>query len=180
MIDTERLVLRPYEAGDVPSILALAADPAVRRFIGNLPDSEEAAWARVLRCAGHWSLFGFGSLAVVERASGSIVGEVGAGFFRRAVDPELDSLPEVSWLFSSEVGGRGLAFEAMAGLLRWLEASTRHDRVACLIEPINLPSLRLAEKLGFSPVRHVAYRERPFLLLTSQTTPLADDRPARR
>ncbi len=75
MIDTERLLLSPYESGDVPAILALSADPDVRRFIGNLPDPEEGAWTRVLRCAGHWSLFGFGTLAVVERASGRIRGK---------------------------------------------------------------------------------------------------------
>jgi len=138
MIDTERLVLRQYEPDDVPAILALAADPAVRKFIGNLPDSEEAAWARLLRCVGHWSLFGCGTLAVIEKTSSRLLGEVGAAYFRRGVDPMLDSLPEASWLFSSESSGRGFAFEAMSGLLRWVQQSKRHDRVACLIEPINI------------------------------------------
>ncbi len=36
----------------------------------------------------------------------------------------------------------------MTSLLRWLPQSTPHDRVACLIEPINLPSLELAESWG--------------------------------
>jgi RimJ/RimL family protein N-acetyltransferase len=81
MIDTNRLLLRPYEPGDVRAVLALSADPAVRRFIGSLPGSEEGARTRVLRCAVHWSLFGFGTLAVVERPSGRIVGEVAASYF---------------------------------------------------------------------------------------------------
>jgi RimJ/RimL family protein N-acetyltransferase len=81
MIDTNRLLLRPNEPGDERAILALSVDPAVRRFIGNLPDSEEGARTRVPRCAGHWSLFGFGKLAVVERPSGRIVGEVAASYF---------------------------------------------------------------------------------------------------
>lgn len=180
MIDTDRLFLRSYEPGDVPAILALAADPAVREFIGNLPDSEEGAWTRVLRCAGHWSLFGFGTLAVVERASGRIIGEVGAGFFRRRVDPLLDSVPEASWLFSSEVGGRGFAFEAMTGLLGWLAQATPHDRVACLVEPVNLPSLKLAEKLGLRRIKDVSYRKRPFVLLASPARPPAGAHPAQR
>jgi len=180
MIDTDRLLLRPYEPGDVPAILALSADPAVRRYIGNLPDSEEAAWTRVLRCAGHWSFFGFGTLAVLERASGRIVGEVGAGFFRRDVDPMLDSVPEASWLFSSEVGGRGFAFEAMTGLLRWLPQGTPHDRIACLIEPVNIASLNLAEKLGLRAIKDLSYRERPFVLLASPARPPAGVRPAPR
>jgi RimJ/RimL family protein N-acetyltransferase len=167
MIDTERLLLRQYEANDVPAILALTADPEVRTFVGNLPDSEEAAWARLLRCAGHWSLFGCGTFAVIEKASGRLVGEVGAAFFRRGVDPMLDRVPEASWLFLSEYRGSGFAFEAMSGLLCWLKHSTSHDRVACLIEPINVPSLKLAERLGFRPVKEVFYRDKAFLLLTT-------------
>ncbi|WP_343617299.1 GNAT family N-acetyltransferase [Novosphingobium sp.] len=180
MIETERLLLRCYEPGDLPSIMALAADPAVRRFIGNLPDSQEAAWTRVLRCAGHWSLFGFGTLAVIEKASRRIVGEVGASFFRRGVDPLLDSVPEASWLFSSGVGGRGFAFEALTALLLWIRRSTCHDAVACLIEGINLPSLKLAEKLGFRPIKDVSYRDRPFVLLASQARSPEGARPAPR
>lgn len=180
MIGTERLLLRSYEPGDVPAILTLAADPAVRKFIGNLPDSEEGAWTRVLRCAGHWSLFGFGALAVVERAGGRVIGEVGAGFFRRGVDPMPDSVPEASWLFSSDVGGRGLAFEAMTGLLRWLAQATSHDRVACLVEPVNLPSLKLAETLGLRQIKDLSYRGWPFVLLASPARPPAGARPAPR
>lgn len=167
MIETERLLLRPYEPGDVLAILTLAADPDVRRFVGNLPDTQEAAWARVLRCAGHWSLFGCGALAVIDRKSGTLLGEVGAAFFHRGVDPLLDRVPEASWLFSSECKGLGFASEAMAALLSWLARATAHDRVACLIEPINTPSWKLARRLGFAPVRDIVYRDKPFTLLAT-------------
>jgi len=167
MIETERLLLRQYGPDDVPAIVTMTGDPAVRKFIGNLPDSEEAAWARLLRCAGHWSLFGCGTFAVVEKTSGVLLGEVGAAFFHRGVDPLLDRVPEASWLFSSAYRGSGFAFEAMSGLLRWIEHETSHDRVACLIEPINVPSLKLAERLGFRPVKDVFYRDKPFILLAT-------------
>lgn len=167
MISTERLLLRQYQAEDIPAILALTADPMVRKFVGNLPDSEEAAWARLLRAAGHWTLFGCGALAVMDKNDSSLLGEVGAAFFRRGVDPMLDGVPEASWLFSSEHRGSGFAFEAMSGLLNWFNQSTSHDRVACLIEPINAPSLKLAERLGFVQVKDVLYRGKPFILLAT-------------
>ncbi|WP_420137549.1 GNAT family N-acetyltransferase [Sphingomonas sp.] len=167
MIDTERLLLRPYLPADLPAMLALTSDPELRAFVGNLPDGEEAAWARLLRWAGHWSLFDCGTFAVFEKASGRLIGEVAAAFFHRGVDPMFDHVPEASWLLSSEARGRGFAYEAMAGLLGWVRRSTRHDRVACLIEPINAPSLKLAARLGFHPVRDVTYRDKPFLLLAT-------------
>lgn len=169
MIETERLYLRQYQPADVSSILTLASDPIVREFIGNLPDSDEAAWSRLLRCAGHWSLFGCGTLAVVEKTSDRIIGEVGAGFFNRGVDALLDSVPEASWLFSSGASGRGYAFEAMSGLLEWIARSTRYSSLACLIEPVNAPSARLADKLGFRPLTDVLYRNKTFSLLTMRT-----------
>ncbi|MET0527088.1 MAG: GNAT family N-acetyltransferase [Microvirga sp.] len=95
------------------------------------------------------------------------LGEVGAAFYRRGVDPVLDRVPEASWLFSSQYRGSGFAFEAMSGLLRWVERGTSHDRVACLIEPINLPSLKLAERLGFRPVKDVSYRDKLFILMAT-------------
>jgi len=167
MIETERLVLRQYGPEDIPGILALAEDPVVSKFIGNLPDCEEAAWARLLRCVGHWSLFGCGTLAVIDKTSGNLLGEVGAAYFRRGVDPMLDTVPEGSWLFFSEYAGSGFAFEAMSGLLGWIKRSTSHDRVACLIEPVNGPSLKLANRLGFRPVKDISYRDRPFILLAT-------------
>lgn len=70
-------------------------------------------------------------------------------------------------LFSAEAGGQGFAFEAMVGLLVWIRQSTPHDRFACLIEPINLSSMKLAQKLGFRFIREVSYREKQFVLLAT-------------
>jgi len=143
----------------VPAILAWSADPAVRGLIGKLPDSEEAEWTRVLSCACYWSLFVSGRLPSTIGRSGKIVGEVSAGFFRHGVDPMLDSLPEPSWLFSSGGGGRGFAFEAMTGLLRWLLQATSHGRIACLIEPTNLPSLSSPKSCGSGRSRCLLQRK---------------------
>ncbi len=165
MIETERLLLRQYAPDDVPAILSLTSDASIRKFVGNLLNTEEEAWARVLRCAGHWSLFGCGTLAAVERASGRIVGEVGAANFHRGVDVRLDRAMEASWLFATECQGKGYAFEAMSALIGWIDNSTPYSTLSCLIEVINLPSIKLSEKLGFSIVDSVSYRDKAFHLL---------------
>ncbi len=161
-LETQRLSLRQYALEDLAAILSLASDPSVREFVGNLPNSAEEAWARVLRCAGHWSLFGYGTMAVVEKDSGRIVGEIGAGHFHRGVDPRLDDLPEAGWFFEEEARGKGYAFEAMSALLEWIDVSICPSGVSCLIEPINIPSIKLSERLGFQLVDNVRYRDKPF------------------
>jgi RimJ/RimL family protein N-acetyltransferase len=142
MIDTERLLLRQYEANDVPAILALTADPEVRTFVGNLPDSEEAAWARLLRCAGHWSLFGCGTFAVIEKASGKWVGRVGPW------QPYAWPGTEVGWGLHPDAWGKGYALEAAAASVDYVFDVLQWTTVIHLVNPANVRSRRVAERLG--------------------------------
>lgn len=161
MIETKRLILRQYVATDVPAIVALTSDSKIGEFVVNLPESPGDAWSRFLRWAGHWSLFGYGNLAVVDKESGQIIGEVGAGHFHRGIDM-LTILPEASWLFCKESHGKGFAFEAMSAFVEWMDRFPAHPGLACLIEPINKPSITLAGKLGFLKEDDVLYRDRLF------------------
>jgi len=121
-----------------------------------------------LRWTGHWSLFGYGNLAVVDKESGQIIGEVGAGHFHREIDARLTTLPEASWLFCNESQGKGYAFEAMSAFVEWMDRSPAHPGLACLIEPINNSSITLAGKLGFVREADVLYRERSFNIFIRQ------------
>lgn len=168
MIETARLLLRKYEPHDIDAVLSLTSDELIRRFVGNLPNSREDAWQRILRSAGHWSLFGYGPLAVVDKKTDRILGEVGAAHFQRGVDPRLDSAPEASWLFAKECQGRGLASEAMSALLEWLAHTAGQPCCGCLIEPDNTSSVRLAQKMGFRLVDQVSYRNKQFDLFTTR------------
>lgn len=165
MLKTKRLLLREYIADDMPAILSLTSDPGVRKFVGNLPNSLEDAWSRLLRWRGHWSLFGYGNLAVVDKQSNQLIGEVGASHFHRDIDSQFTGLPEASWFFCEESRGRGYAFEAMSAFVDWIEKLPSHRGVACLIEPDNRSSLRLAEKVGFLSEGTVTYRDRTFEIL---------------
>src|SRR3546814_2786705 len=49
------------------------------------PLSPEDAWNRLLRYAGHWTLLGYGIFAVVEKASGRFIGEIGRASCRERV-----------------------------------------------------------------------------------------------
>ncbi len=164
-LETERLRLRQHVPHDVAAIVSLASDASVRKFVGNLPSSEEEAWARVLHCAGHWSLFGYGAFAVVEKDSNRIIGEIGAGHFHRGIDSRLDDVPEAGWFFKEECQGQGYAFEAMSALLEWIDNSISPSGVGCLVEPINIPSMKLSERLGFKYVDSVSYRDKLFQFL---------------
>src|SRR6185295_14690429 len=58
--ETPRLILRRHVATDFPAYFAMSADPEMARYSGLPPAGSDEAWKRLLRQAGHWSLFGYG------------------------------------------------------------------------------------------------------------------------
>lgn len=165
-IVTDRLRLRAHVMADFAATAALWADPMVTRFIGGRPFSEEEAWARLLRYAGHWSYMGFGYWVVEERASGSFVGEVGFAENKRDLQPSIHNIPELGWVLIPRAHGRGYATEAARAALDWGRTHLSSASTVCLIHPENVPSIRVAGKCGFSEYRHTTYKNEPAILFT--------------
>jgi len=173
IIETGRLRLRGMTLADFPAHCALWADPDVSRYTSGAPSTPEEAWARMLRHAGLWSLIGFGFWLVEERDSGAFVGEVGLFDNRRALiypDGETRALttPEIGWILSPAMHGRGYATEAVEACLAWARGRFHADEVSCIIEPANEASLRVAEKTGFVLRETLTYRDKPILLLVRE------------
>lgn len=164
-LETERLRLRGHTLADFDSMLRLWSDAQVTRYIGGRPQTEEECWARLLRYIGHWSLLGYGYWLIEEKRSGSIVGEAGFSNLHRAIEPPLGDIPEAGWVFSPEHHGKGYATEAVKGALRWGDSHFGSQPIVCLVHPENQPSLRVAHKCGFEPLRHGTYKDRPTIVL---------------
>jgi len=165
VIETARLRLRPYAIDDFPAYAAMWADPQVTRFIGGVPFSREAAWSRFLRHIGMWHFMGFGFFALEHRASGAFAGEAGFHEMRRAVTPSIEGTMEAGWALTAPMQGQGLAEEAMRGALGWAAEHGTGDRLACMIDPGNGGSLRVAQKLGFAEFARGSYNGNEALLL---------------
>jgi RimJ/RimL family protein N-acetyltransferase len=58
-----------------------------------------------------------------------------------------DALPELTWALAHEHWGKGYATEAAVAVRDWLSSK---DLIS-LIAPRNLPSQRVAERLGATP-----------------------------
>ncbi len=162
-IDTSRLRLRPHVVDDFDALRAMLADPEVIRHIAPAPPSDEDVWNRLLRYIGHWTAFGFGIFAVVERESGRCIGGAGFGHFHRGLGDAFAASPEAAWVFAREAHGRGIAAEATQAMHAWFDAQPFGGRSVCIIDPDNAPSLRLATKLGYVPTGALRYRDAPTL-----------------
>jgi len=165
---TDRLCLRPHRMEDFPASAAMWADPVVTQFIGGRPLSEEEAWTRFLRYAGHWSFMGFGYWAVEEVQTGGFIGEVGFADWKRRIEPSLRGVPELGWAFAARAHGRGYATEAVRAALEWGRTSLSSPSTACIIHPANLASIRVAEKCGFAKQCETSYKNEPTVVFTRE------------
>ena len=151
-LETPRLILRAHVPKDFDFVAAMWAEPEVVRFIGEgVPLSRNDTWLKFLRFPGHWSLTGFGSWAIEEKASGTLIGEV--GFIERNLpaDNPLAGVPELGYAVVPSAAGKGYTTEAAQRALVWGREHFGPARVITVIKPGNDASVRVAEKCSFKP-----------------------------
>lgn len=152
-LTTDRLILRAHRRDDVEALAQMWADPDVTRHIGGKPATRQESWFRLLRYGGLWPMLGFGYWAITDKASGRYLGDAGLADFQRGMGAGFDGLPEAGWALVPDAFGRGLATEAMQGVLAWADTTLAAPRTVCMIDPGNTASLRVAAKLGFVQTR---------------------------
>jgi len=122
------------------------------RFLGPTATLHEHA-TRFTRGAGSWFLYGYGPLMLRLRGTDAVIGNCGVFHTFRGLGDDFDDNPEAGWIVAAEHVGQGLAGEAMRAVLGWFGRELGPRRMVCMISPENSPSVRLAEKLGFTPLR---------------------------
>ena len=135
-------------------------DPAVVKYISGKPATEAEAWTRFLGYLGHWKIMGYGLFVLTEKSSGQFMGNVGFSDFRRGLGPDFDPFHEAAWVLATAAHGKGYAQEAMVAAQSWLDEEFSPAQTVCIISPENIPSINLAERLGFLPTRESIYNEK--------------------
>ena len=148
-IETERLILRSFAREDLDAHAATLSDEAVMRHVGGKPMNREDSWRRLMGGIGSWVLIGMGPWAVERKSDGRLVGHCGFFEFERDMTPPIRGEPEMGWIFDRAVHGQGMAFEACSAALAWAEKTLKADSYPAIIDFENVPSIKLAEKLGF-------------------------------
>ena len=151
-LETERLLLRPWRpAEDLDALAAVNADPDVMRFVApNRPLTRAETAGQLERFVAHWERHGFGLWAVVPRdGDGRAIGF--AGLAIPSFLPQILPAVEVGWRLASGSWGRGYATEAARASVAFGFERLGLRSIVSVIEPGNVRSLRVAEKLGMRP-----------------------------
>ena len=143
-LETERLVLRPYEERDFEALHALYSQPEVARWLYYDAATPEESRSRLERKVGMRELTEEtgGIAAAVELRDGTYVGDV-VLFYGSVEHRGL----ELGFSFDPSHQGHGYATEAARAVVDWAFAAGFH-RVFGRLEPRNAASARVLEKLG--------------------------------
>ena len=150
-IETARLHMRPFTFNDLDQFALIGSDPEVMRYIGDgRPQYREQTEATLNAIIEHHHRHGFGLWGAIEKASGSLAGFCGLQFLDKT------SEVEVGYRLAKRFWGKGLASEGAAASLRYGFEELGLDRIVAVVQPQNIASSRVLEKIGLSYVK-VAY-----------------------
>lgn len=150
-LTTSRLHLRPVSPSDAATILDYRSEESVARFVSFNPQSSEQVKtfieeriARVVNEPGTWYQF-----AVIERNSRIMIGDIGVHFLADAKDQV-----ELGITFSSKFQKKGYAQEALRAVIDYCFRDLNKHRIIASIDPRNIPSATLFDRLGFRQEAH--------------------------
>lgn len=143
LLETERLVLRPLDEGDLEAAAVYRGDPEVCRFLPFPPQTADDIRARIGHILGSTSLERGVPVAIARREDGELIGDL-VLFHLDAVNGSV----EIGWVLRPDAAGHGYATEACRALLDAAFRIYGVRRIVARIAAENTASARLAERLG--------------------------------
>jgi RimJ/RimL family protein N-acetyltransferase len=145
ILETLRLILRHLVTDDLDELFALYSDPEIRKYfpegVLSLEETrEELEWF----LNGHPEHPELGLWGTVYKDTGKFIGR--CGLLPWTIDGR-DEV-EIAYLIDKSFWGQGLGAEAAEGILRYGFEQLGLSRLICLIDPENIASQRVAQKIG--------------------------------
>jgi len=151
MLETERLILRPFTENDAEDLYEYLKEPMVNCFASMKIDSIDEAKKKALERAKETEYY----FAIVLKENGKVIGEIDAYPENHTPDQGNDGTQNVGadtfspcWMLNREYQGKGYAFEAAKVFFDYLFKQKSARRIYAYTEDDNLSSQHLCEKLG--------------------------------
>jgi [ribosomal protein S5]-alanine N-acetyltransferase len=139
--------LRPIAADDVAALLRISNEPAVRRYLWDDEPVKEATVRDIISASSTMLADeGIGLFGIRRRGNENLIGF--CGFVRLEGMEE----PELAYELTQGAWGEGLATEVSRVCLRHAFEVAGLERVVAGVDPENVASQRVIEKLGMRPV----------------------------
>jgi len=152
ILETPRLLLRHLILDDIDPLYALYRDPEIRKYfpdgVLNYEDTKEEL---------EWHMNGIpnyphlGLWATIHKETGKFIGRCGL------LPWEIDNILEIeiAYLLDKSFWHQGLATEAARGIMKYGFENLNLSRLICLMDPDNIGSRKVAERVGMKLERKV-------------------------
>ncbi len=147
-LTTDRVVLRPFVPEDIDALAVLHAEESFWWYPLRAGMTRDQTSLFLDRMLARYESDGFGIEALIERASGRMIGW--AGLAVPHFLPEVLPAVEVGWRLSRDQWGKGLATEAGAAAVDFGFTQGGLTRIVSIYEPENVASGRVMARLGFT------------------------------
>lgn len=145
-LHTTRLHLRQMKASDSTDLFQVWSDPEVARFMNISPFSDEKQALEMIQLLANLAEEKQAiRFSIIEKESGRIMGSCGYNY----LDDE-QARAEIGYDLAKAYWGRGYATEAVSALLTHGFSSLQLNRIEAKVNPLNVSSIKLLEKLDFT------------------------------
>jgi RimJ/RimL family protein N-acetyltransferase len=147
---TGHLALRDLRTADAEAVFRYRSNPDVSRYQSWEPASVEQLRSYIEELAGtHPDTPGaWYQVGIALRTTGELIGDCG---IHTLPDPRL---AEIGITLAPEFHSRGYAAEALRAIVQHLFGSLRKHRISASVDPRNISSMRLMQRLGFRQEAH--------------------------
>jgi [ribosomal protein S5]-alanine N-acetyltransferase len=153
LLTTARLLMRHLRILDAKALAHVFGDPEVM-YHGDGIKSNKWIEVWLQSCITQYAQLGFGPYAVVEKESQDFVGYCGLFHF-----PDVNGKPEIEigYRLVRAAWGKGYATESARAVRDYAFATLGLNRLIAIIEPSNIASIRVAEKIGMHHEQDVMF-----------------------
>ena len=167
IIETERLVLRPFTENDVPALTQVMSTPPFTRYLEvlKLPTADAYARRFVDRTLKSYKENNFGFFAVMHKEDERLIGF--CGLIVQTL-PDGEQHIELGYALDPAYWGTGLATESACAVRDYAFEKLKLPYIISLIEPRNVPAIRVAEKVGMTFWKESTHHDLPVYVYRMQ------------
>lgn len=147
ILQTQRLISRPWEPADIEPFVAICADPEVMALMGGVRSLEETE-AFVEYAIAKQQTFGTCFPPLILKETNELIGMVGLNevTFEAAFTPAV----EIGWRLARNHWGKGYITEMAAGHLRYGFNDMGCEEIVAFTVPQNTRSRSVMQRLGMT------------------------------
>ncbi|NUU64146.1 GNAT family N-acetyltransferase [Paenibacillus agri] len=146
VLETERLHLRKMDVSDSSSLFKIWSDPEVTKFMNVSCFTDEHQAIEMINLLDDLSQdLKAIRFSIINKESNEIIGSCGYN----SLDFENEKA-EIGYDIAKSFWGKGYASEALSSLLDYAFSSLKLNRIEAKVDPQNVNSIKLLQKLNFT------------------------------